>query len=74
MPDKQLTLKIPEPVNGKCSTECPCYRDAVYEPDRANVGREPDCTAGLNNPAALLYDVLEPGEECPQFQGDKPCT
>ena len=68
MPEKDLTIKIPEPVNGKCSTECPCYRYAVYEPDRVCEGPVPDCTAGLYNPAAILYDVLEPGKECPQYQ------
>ena len=61
MPDKQLTLTIPEPVDGKCSEECPCR---YTESD----GYITDCSAGLNSPRLADDDPLVPGEGCPQYQ------
>ena len=67
MPSKQLTLAIPEPVDGVCSEDCPCR---YVEHD----GYIIDCTARLNRQPHFTWmgDPLVPGKGCPQFQGDPP--
>ncbi len=64
MPTKQLTIDIPEPVDGKCSTECPCLHTD-------SDGYFADCSAGLNRPQLAADNMLVPGKECPQYQESK---
>jgi len=55
---RALTVMIPKPVNGTCSTNCPLRRD----------GEESswtDCAAGLSAEGATTYKVQQPGPNCP---------
>ena len=62
MPDKPLTLVIPEPeVGGDCSSGCPVY---VWSPSG-------DDTCGAKLHVKIDHSKYpHPGPECPQYKGD----
>ena len=63
MPNKDLTISIPEPdSNGSCSTKCPLYICDEWEES---------CNMGLAiRPNANTYSI-SPGKNCPQYQDKK---
>jgi hypothetical protein len=62
MPNKDLTISIPEPVDGECNDTCPLYRCDEWESS---------CSMGLAIPSkAGTYSKL-PGKNCPQYQDKK---
>jgi hypothetical protein len=62
MPNKDLTISIPEPVDGECNNTCPLYRYSMWGSS---------CSMGLDiRSNASTYSIL-PGKNCPQYQDKK---
>ncbi len=72
MPDKPLTIQIPEPDrNGDCSSACP-LRSAEYEQDgETGFGGtliQTNCSGDLERSGSKV-PFIRPGPKCPQYQG-----